>query len=178
MDQPVELVPLMCVRCSTPLPAQPDEVAWVCAQCGQGLVLDDDKGLAELEVKYTDVLAPNATGYPHWVFDGRVTIHRQTYSGNRAGESQDFWGQGRRFCIPAYTCPHDELIEHGTRLLVQPPPLREGPPSGFKPVTLSAADAIALAEFIVVAAEAGRSDMLKELQFTLETSDPELWIFP
>jgi hypothetical protein len=105
-------------------------------------------------------------------------LQRQTYSGNRAGESENFWGQGRRFCIPAFSCPHDELLENGTRLLKQPPPLREGPPTGFKPVTLSAADAIALAEFIVVAAEAERSDMLKELQFTLETSAPVLWILP
>jgi len=170
-------VPLLCPRCSTPLQAQPDEVAWVCAQCAQGLVLDDEKGLETLQVKYTDVLAPNASGYPHWVFDGRVTVRRQTYSGNRAGEAENFWGQGRRFCIPAYTCPHDELLENGTRLL-QPPPLREGPQTGFKPVTLSAADATALAEFIVVAVEAGRSDMLQELQFSLETSTPELWIFP
>ena len=38
-QKPVELVPLLCVRCQAPVPARPGEVAWVCEQCGQGLVL-------------------------------------------------------------------------------------------------------------------------------------------
>ncbi len=32
----VKLIPMQCVRCQQPLTAQPDEVVWVCANCGQG----------------------------------------------------------------------------------------------------------------------------------------------
>lgn len=35
-----------------------------------------------------------------------------------------------------------------------------------------------VAEFVVMAIEAGRKDMLKNLRFTLKLSLPSLWILP
>ena len=58
MDRSVELIPLNCVRCGTPLPAEPDEAAWVCAQCGQGMILDPNAGLLSLQVNYSAALKP------------------------------------------------------------------------------------------------------------------------
>ena len=43
------LVPLMCIQCQSPIPAKPDEVAWVCATCGRGQILEDEAGLQPLE---------------------------------------------------------------------------------------------------------------------------------
>ena len=39
------LVPLRCIQCETPLPAQPGEIAWACPNCGTGQMLDLNTGL-------------------------------------------------------------------------------------------------------------------------------------
>ena len=179
MDRPVELIPLVCIKCSTPVPAGPDEVAWVCAQCGQGMALDDEKGLASLEVQYSSAGPPGAQGKPFWVVEGEAALQqRQTYSGNQDRSAQAFWSQPRRFFIPAFTSPLETLLNLGTNFLLQPPDLQPGPPVRFDPVTLYAEDVPAAAEFILMAVEAGRKDKLKELNFSLKLSSPCLWILP
>lgn len=178
MDKPVELIPLVCIQCSTPVPAQPDEVAWVCSQCGQGLALDYEKGLKSLEINYASGIPANAKGHPFWVADGQVALQRTTYSGNRDQEAQRFWSQPRRFIVPAYNCPIETVIQQGIRFLAQPPDLQAGPAQAFEPVTLSGEDMKALAEFVVMAIEAGRKDKLKELHFDLTMGPPSLWVLP
>ena len=46
----------------------------------------------------------------------------------------------------------------------------------IEPITLPLADVKSLAEFIVVGIEAERSDKVKEVNFTLELKEPELWV--
>ncbi len=180
MGQSVELIPLVCTHCSTPVPANPEEVAWVCAQCGQGLLLDEQKGLAPLDVYYSAQIAPNTRGKPYWVAQGDVTVQRQTYDSGRRGEqeAQQFWSQPRQFIIPAYDCTLETFTKIGVDWLRQPPALQPGSPAAFEPVTLHLDDVKAAAEFIVVAVEAGRSDKLKEVSFSLDLSKPTLWILP
>ena len=180
MDKPVELVPLICPRCSTPVPAEAEQVAWVCGQCGEGWSLEDERGLAPLRVSYAAGIAPNAIGKPFWMAEGQVTLQRQTYGSARQqdGEAEGFWSQPRQFFIPAFTCPLEELLAIGTRLLLQPPPLQPGAAVGFEPVTLSVEDLPATAEFIVMAIEAGRKDKLKKVDFSLRLSSPVLWVLP
>jgi hypothetical protein len=193
VDRPVELIPLLCLKCQTPVPAQPEEVAWACARCGQGLILDEAKGLALLEIQYDAGLARRSAeaqqskGRPFWVADGLVVVERQTYSGNKGNEAQRFWSEPHRFFVPAYTCPLETLLDMGPQMLLKPPALQPLPtlPPGevvsrpyidFAPVTLLRSDVQALAEFIVVAIEAGRSDMLKQLQVKVQLAEPVLWI--
>ena len=179
MDQQVQLIPLVCTKCQTRVPAQPDEVAWVCSQCGQGLLLDISKGLVPLEVNYAQEIAPNTPGKPFWVTEGRVAFaNRQTYSGNEDREAHNFWAQPRRFFVPAFSSPLEALLELGSKFLQQPPSLQPGPAARFEPVTLALEDVKPLAEFIVMALEAGRKDKLKEIQFSLELSNPVLWVLP
>lgn len=178
MDQAVELIPLLCLRCSTPIPAQTDEVAWVCAQCGQGMALDEAGNLLPQMVKYAGAIPANSKGKPFWVVEGRVTMERQTYSGNEAGFSDIFWSQPRLFFIPAFSCPQETLLTLGNQMLLDPPDLTEGPPAEFEAVTFTPDDTQALAEFIVVALEASREDMLKTLQFSVMLFKPVLWILP
>lgn len=178
MGAPVELVPLLCLKCETPLPAEPEEVAWVCARCGQGMLLDESKGLLPLQVQYSAAVPPDATGRPFWVADGQVSLQRELYSGNKSVEAQLLWSQPRRFTIPAHTCPLETLLQYGPQLLLKPPDLQPGPPAHFQPVTLSPGDIQALAEFIVVAIEAERSDMLKQIVVSVKMSEPVLWILP
>lgn len=180
MDKPVELVPLLCVRCSTPVDAQVGEVAWVCANCGQGLVLDEEKGLASVEVKYVAGIPQNSRGKPFWVAEGQVSMQREAYGTlwKKTGESARFWSQLRRFFVPAFTCPLETLLKIGTRMALNPPDLRPGSAARFEPVTLFLEDVQATVEFIIMAIEAERKDKVKEIKFSLALSDPELWILP
>jgi hypothetical protein len=179
VDQQIQLIPLVCMKCQTRVPAQSDEIAWVCGQCGQGLLLDVTKGLVPLDVNFAAGIAQNTPGKPYWVTEGRVTFtNRQTYSGNEDREAHIFWGQPRQFFVPAFSNPLETLLDLGSRFLVQPPALQPGPAARFEPVTLGLEDVKPLAEFIVMALEAGRKDKLKEIEFTLELSNPVLWILP
>jgi hypothetical protein len=173
-------VPLVCLKCSTPVPAEPDEVAWVCSQCGQGLLLDVEKGLEPLIVQYAAGIPAGARGKPFWVVDVQVILQgRETYSMiNQNGAAAQAWAAPRRFFVPAFECPLETMQGIGARLLLQPPALQAGPRAAFEPVVVSPVDVKPLAEFIVMAVEAGRSDSLKRLQFDLRLSAPALWILP
>lgn len=178
MDAPIELVPLVCIQCQTPLPAEPEEIAWVCARCGQAMLLDESKGLLPLQINYAAGIAPDAVGKPFWVADGQVTLQRELYSGNKNAEAQAMWSQPHRFTIPAYNCPLESLLQIGPSLLLNPPALQPGSAARFQPVTLLPADIQSLAEFIVVAIEAERKDMLKQIVVSVKLSEPVLWILP
>ncbi len=178
MDRPVELVPLVCIQCSTPLPAEADEVVWVCAQCGQGMSLDEEKGLLPLEVQYSANIAPNAVGKPYWVVESQVTLQRETFSGNQDREAESFWSQPHTFFIPAYKTSLETMLAQGMSLLRQPPLLQPGPAARFEPVVLYAEDVLPAAEFIIMAIEAERKDKLKSVNFSLKLSTPCLWILP
>lgn len=178
MGRPVELVPLHCLRCSTPLPAQPDEAAWVCQSCGQGQLLDERQGLLPLDVHCSAAVPPNGRGRPFWIVMGQVELSRDTYKGNSARDADKYWSQPRRFCIPAYDCPLDSLLEQGRKLLQAQAGLEEGPPVPFAPVVLPLDDVRAAVEFIIMAVEAERKDRLRSLTFNLELEPPALWVLP
>ncbi|MBN1953898.1 MAG: hypothetical protein JW900_02500 [Anaerolineae bacterium] len=179
MTAPVQLIPLRCLRCETPLPAQPDEVAWVCQQCGQGLLLDEEAGLVPLAVHFA-ANVPGTAGRPFWVAKGQVGLQRQTYHGSSRAkqEAAAMWDRRQRFFVPAFSCPLDVLVDVGARMLLNPPDLQPGEPVPFAPVTLSPLDVRPVAEFIVMAVEAERKDKLKALHFVVEMEQPELWILP
>ncbi len=180
MSTPVELIPLKCVRCETPVPAQPGEVAWVCAQCGQGLLLDEERGLVPLEVHFATGDTAKERGNPFWMTEGRVLLQREKRGafGGKDQDARQFWSRPHRFLIPAYTCSLDMLINLGTGLLRRPPELHPGEPLPFAPVTLLPQDVEALVDFIVVAIEAERADKVKSVNFSTQLSEPSLWILP
>ena len=178
MDRPVELVPLVCLQCARPVPAEVDEIAWACEQCGLGLYLDVDQGLERLAVNYTAGIPAGELGQPYWVASGRVQLQRQTFSGDQDRQAEHFWGEPRRFCVPAFQCSLEALLSLGIQMLQNSPSLQPGPPARFQPVTLAKADLRAAVEFIVMALEAGRKDKLKEVRIDLQLEAPELWILP
>ena len=179
MDRPVELIALKCFKCDTPVPAGSEEVAWVCKQCGQGLALDEKKGLVPLKIQFQAGLSPQSVGKPFWVAEGQAYIQRETYSGSgQTAEAALFWSLPRTFYVPAFPCTMDILIALGVRLLLQPPALQPGSQAAFESITLAQADLEAAAEFIVVAIEADRKDKLKKVQVSVKLSEPVLWILP
>jgi len=178
MDQPVSLVPLVCPQCATAVPAGLEERAWVCAQCGIGLVLDESQGLVPLTVHYSAQVKHGDIGKPFWTALGSLRLQREKFSGNKDRDAERFWSQPRRFFVPAFECPLETQLSLGNQMLLQPPDLKEGPAAAYEPVTIGREDVKALAEFIAMTIEAGRDDKLKEVRFALDLAEPELWILP
>jgi hypothetical protein len=163
-----------------PVPAEEEEAAWVCTQCGQGIYLDGARGPVSQEIHYASGVAPNTPGKPFWVAEGRVVMQRAAFQGGSkpSAEASQFWSQARRFFVPAFQGPLDEQLRLGMQWVRQPPGLTEGPPVPFLPVRLYKEDVLPAVEFIVMAIEAERADKVKQVQFSLELSEPVLWIFP
>lgn len=178
-QEPVRLIPMACVRCQAALPAKVDEVAWACAQCGQGLLLDDEKGLTGMDVFYANAIVPGKTGRPFWVSRGQVTITgRETYSGDEGRAARAFWSAPRLFYIPAYDTSLEDVVKTGVSLLRDPVRIEAGSPAPFLPVVTPPGDLRALAEFMILSIEAERRDALKKVTFDLQFDPPQLWILP
>lgn len=179
MSAPVRLIPLQCTKCQTALPALPGETAWVCAACGQGLMLDEEKGVRPLDVFCSEQIPPNQTGKPYWVALGTVSgLARQTYKGNESQAMNAFWAAGRLFYVAAWKMTIEQRVNEGVRLLNNPVLMKPGAPARFYPVTVSPRDVRPLAEFMVMSVEAARKDALKELGFQIQLENPQLWIVP
>lgn len=180
MTAPIRLIPLVCCQCQAAIPAQVDEVAWVCPQCGQGLLLSEKQGTEALNVHYSAALQPGQKGRPFWVVSGRVEqLQRQIFgSSDQSAQAGQFWETAHTFFIPAFDCSLDQCIELGTRLIQSPPALQAGSPAEFVPITTHPADLKSYAGFIVMGIEAARKDRLKHVDFSLQLEQPELWILP
>jgi predicted RNA-binding Zn-ribbon protein involved in translation (DUF1610 family) len=180
MTQMPALLPMQCIKCQTPIPAEPDEVAWLCSNCGQALLLDEKQasGLATLDIYFATGIQSGQRGRPFWVAQGLVSVQRETYSGNEGRQAQEFWKKPRTFFIPAYACALDELISLGMQLLKQPISMMPAPAAAFLPVTLSPQDVRPMAEFIIMGIEAERRDMMKSAAIQLNLAKPVLWILP
>jgi hypothetical protein len=182
----VELIPLMCIQCGSPIPAEPDEIAWVCATCGQGLQLDEEDGLSALEIHFANAISKsNDRWLPFWVAKGKVTItkrdtfkivQRETVMSD--GLPDPFWIFEQTFFVPAFDCALAQAVEWGMYLLRHPLDLVEGPLAEMGKVTLNQKDMHAIAELIVIGVEAERKDLLKKLDFQLDLEYPEIWVIP
>lgn len=183
---PIRLVPLLCAKCRAPVPARPDELAWVCEQCGQGLLLEpsptpgpDESATRALDIFFSNAINPGQKGRPFWVTRGQVTLtDRQTYKGDEGRAAREYWATARLFYVAAWETSLDEIIALGVSLLARPQGLEPGSPVPFLPVVTSPADVRALAEFMVVSVEADRRDALKTIQYDLKLDPLQLWILP
>jgi hypothetical protein len=183
MNTPVELIPLLCTQCQTAIPAQPEEVAWVCAQCGQGLLLSEDKGVVPLTINFSPEVPPGGKGRPFWVVSGQVTMQRRIYGGgDQSQPAQEYWRSPHRFFVPAFNLPLDQMVDWGMRFLQQPPTLKTAQPGvtppSFLPVTLMPGDVQPMVEFIVMGVEAARKDKIREIQLSIKLDSAELWVIP
>lgn len=178
-DNPVRLIPLQCPRCQTPVLAQVDEVAWVCEQCRQGMLLSEQTGAKPIDVFFSSAIPQGKTGRPFWVTRGTVTpVSRQSYQGDAGKEMNQFWSMARLFFVAAYRERVEEQVALGVALLHQPAVMQPGSPAPFRPVVVAPGDAQAVAEYIVMSVEAARKDALRELKFNLRLEPPQLWVLP
>lgn len=156
-------------------------MAWVCAQCGQGLLLDEREGLENLEIHYGSGISPGEKGKPYWVVEGRVKLEREAQEGwfDRSEQhAQRLWGEKRKFFIPAFNTSLDDLLEISSFMFSQPPDLLDGPTADSEAVILSPQDLASVVEFIILSVEAGRKDDIKSIDVTVELDVPVLWVLP
>jgi hypothetical protein len=183
---PIRLVPLTCVKCRAPIPANLDEIAWVCEQCGQGNLLDatpvpgpSESATHILDVFFSNAIKPGQKGRPFWVARGQVSLaDRQTYQGNESRAAQEFWAAQRLFSVPAWETSLDEIVTTGVYLLRNPQRLSPGGPTPFLPVVTPPGDVRALVEFMIVSIEADRRDALRSITYDLKLEPLQLWILP
>jgi hypothetical protein len=179
MSQTVKLIPLLCPNCQAPVPAQPDETAWVCDTCGHGLALDEERGSSAVDVFFSASILPNKVGNPYWVSRGGVVISKRlTYHGNQNQAAEQFWARSRLFFVPAWRLPVADIVAQGVRLLREPLVMQTGSRAHIQPVVLGRNDIKPLAEFMVMSIEADRSDAMRELGFSVTLDPPQLWILP
>lgn len=173
----VKLIPLQCPKCRAPVPARPDEVAWVCEQCGQGMIIDSTQGARPLSVFFSCTIPAGKKGRPFWVSRGQVDFTaRETYKGDEGRAAREFWAEPRLFFIPAWECSLEDIISAGTYLLKKPEAMEPGNPVPFLPVVASPGDVRAFSEFLIFSIEAERRDALKTVHFNLQMDPPQLWV--
>lgn len=178
MTESISLVPMYCPKCSFPIKAQVDETAWICSQCFEGVLLNNQNQLVLTKIQFQQSGIDVSEGFPYWVATIKVTLNRETLRGNLSDEMLQFWQNPRTVFIPAFEMELEEMLKRAEALIKNPPPLFSGPVTAFKPVVLSPSDLKAYIEFLVMQIEAGRQDDLKELTFELQLDEPLLWIFP
>lgn len=179
MTTSVQLIALKCPRCTELIPAEEDEVAWVCGQCGQGTQLTDD-GLAPLDVNWAAAKdkASNVRRLPFWVFDGAVAFNRRQSFG-RQNDPDKLWDARRRFYVPAFSASLEQLETLGASLTRKQIQLKADRPAGaLNGCVMFPQDARQAIEFIVLTIEAERKDKLREVDFSLDLSEPALWMLP
>lgn len=177
MSTSIELVLLKCLRCSNPVPAEENEVAWVCANCGQGLQLAE-AGLESLDVHWSEPRKPAAEWRPFWVFTGTVHFsERASYGGEE--KLNPLWTEPRRFFVPAFSAGLNEIENLGGDFTRRQLALTGGAAAGpLQGCTLLPEDAERAVEFVVATIEADRRDKLRRLDFSLDLQPPELWMLP
>ncbi len=176
----MKLVLWRCPGCSAALSPGDDDLIVACAQCGAGVQLNDE-GLEPIEVRYAigSARSKAEVWQPWWVFTGQVEIiQRDTQSGNQRDEASKFWAWAKHLYVPAWELSLQAMREQGLALLKQQPQWQAVPrpaAAQLMPVVVSVADARKLLDYLVVTLEASRSDWLKDIQFTINVGEPELW---
>ncbi|HMK08864.1 MAG TPA: hypothetical protein VK449_07540 [Anaerolineales bacterium] len=177
MTGPTTLVPLECVRCHTPVPAEPDEIAWICQTCGQGLLLDETVGLRPIAIQAAAAQGEAPSWKPFWAVSGRVRFSRRvSYGHDVAPEAR--WAQPVRFVVPAYATSVETAVALGVRFLERPPVLQPGEPRALHGASVLPDQIAPLVRFVVLSIEAARQDKLEAIDFTVELETPELWCLP
>jgi hypothetical protein len=102
------------------------------------MYLDKTHGLEALDIRYSADIPENKPGKPYWVADGQVSMERKTYdyAGEHGIAAEQFWGQARRFFVPAYQAPLASLLKVAKGMLLDPPGLNSGSAVRFDAVTL------------------------------------------
>ena len=181
----MKLLALRCPNCAQSLTPQSVDVVVLCCENCKTAVSINDSGLERVELHFAKPSVEKLDAWvPIWLFNGRVHIHsRQTQGSNKQAkqDSEQLWGHPRRLYVPAWELDTQAACQLGGDLVQHQPVFQFTPqPDSFTlvEVVVTPEDALKLLEFVVFNVEAARKDWLKDLQFNIETIDPQLWAIP
>ena len=195
MSADFELVVLDCPSCGAPLAGEGEDVVFYCTACHSGFRVPDEKvgetgnpggdRLVPVEVAFlaTPAQAPDLH-LPFWLLPAKVEILERRGSGDMFRGLMNFFLSGREesgaapgegtFAVPAFRCPLKRAVELGLRYTFEPPDRGELPRERLTGGCTTVEDAEKLAEYLLIASEARKPDMLKELEYRLELGSPRL----
>ena len=181
----MRLIALRCPTCTEPLAVENNDVVVVCHNC-QTMVAISQNGAVKMPVSFVAARSEHITEkewVPFWVFNGRVNIRKRQLQGGRSDDkdSERLWGVPRALYVPAWELSMEIAQNVGSQMIQGQPKLQQiERPQGsqFVSATVTPNDARKLLEFIVLAIEARRKDMLKKLEFDLEVGEPQMMVFP
>lgn len=181
----MKLLALRCPECAQPLKPQNQEV--IVLRCGCGTAVSFQySGLATFPLQFAASAVEKFDAWlPLWIFNGRVHItSRQTQGRNKQAEqdAEQLWNYPRRLYVPAWELPTEAASQLGGDLVQRQPTFeRVSQPDTTHPfieAVVTQEDALKLMEFVVLNVEAARQDWLKDLQFHIEATTPQLWAIP
>jgi hypothetical protein len=183
----MKLLALRCPTCAQNLsPNSPEVVVLRCANCDTAVSINDT-GLETIRLQFAiPALEPEKIDawVPLWIFDGRVNItSRQTQGRNQQAQqdSEQLWSYPRRLYVPAWELSTEAACQIGGEMVQRQPVFQNGAPppkTSLVEAVISPEDALKLLEFVVFNVEAARKDWLKDLRFTIEVNEPQLWAIP
>ena len=169
----MRVVPLSCDHCGVELGPEVDTVAFCCRTCSRTWSVGDE-GLQAQAVRWAHPLA----GQPWWWMPGTVSVQTRQTFGRDVGEDPR-WQQLRGIWVPAFERDVKKVQQLAQQLSFNPPSpavTQPQPKAYHEPCVLTASDARELVDVIVLHVETKRADKLRDLGFTVELGEPELWI--
>ena len=192
MSADFELVVLDCPQCGAPLAAEDEDLVYYCTACHSGFRVPEageeagegsSKRLVPVEVTFlaTPAKAPDLH-LPFWLLPARVEILERKGSGDMfrgllrffMGREDDSPPGEGTFAIPAFRAPLQRVVALAQKYTFEPPATGELSRERLLGGTCTVSDARKLAEFVLIASEARKPDMLKELQYRISFGPPRL----
>ncbi len=183
------LIELSCPACGAGLEAEGADVLYYCVACRNGHLLDAEAArLAPVEVAFA--VAPSRAAerhLPFWLLPAEIDIQERAAGGGSLGGVLRAWFGGDAqpsgrasgtFAVPAFDCDLERRLRLTARFTAELPRLGERLGEKLTGGTLTPADARQLAEFTLIAEEAGRPDTLRSLRYELRFGEPRLFGVP
>ncbi|MDX1615642.1 MAG: hypothetical protein R3300_15120 [Candidatus Promineifilaceae bacterium] len=189
----MKLILLRCPVCQEPLTPEETDLVYSCRNCYTPIHIGSSGPKPQpTQFAYpgeSDAAATVADGtwLPFWVYQGQIAIERRvSQGGSSAAQTEGMWGPQsapakRLLYVPAWNLSVTQAQMLGSRLIQSQPTLRplERPAQAqLIAAVVGPEDAEKLLEFIVLAIEARRPDMLKDLEFEMTLSKPQFWALP
>jgi hypothetical protein len=184
------LVELSCPACGAGLEAEGEDVVYYCVACRNGHLLDAESArLAPVEVAFAAAPSrPAERHLPFWLLPAEIEILERLASGGGSlgrvlrawfgAEPEPSGKASGTFAVPAFDCDLERRVRLTARFTAELPRLGERLGEKLTGGTLTPADARQLAEFTLLAEEAGQPDTLRSLRYELRFGAPRLFGVP
>lgn len=179
----LRLVPLRCPACGPGLQGHGGGIFLYCPGCGGGYELSAQDGLEPVPVSFAVYTPGSVAFHPFWVFDATLTLGAREAKRSvtqlltsSAGLTRLFQERERLdFYSPGFASDIDAERSWGLHLTREQPRLST---TGRQPrvdvLTLSQADARAVAEHLFLVSEIEQADVVRDLEYTLHLTNPRV----